>query len=264
MSHFARIVFFLLCLHAGVSDAQTYVRPSDGTVLTLFTDYAVSSGVGANSQIFNMSGFSGVTFYLSTDKDNCAKVPRVTITEGSSSAALAALPANVPAQAVNSYFTSRSGLTSVSPETWTVAPIGGFVRVSIFGITNPEATAPTNNCLATLKMIPVAFTGTPTSRAGFSQHTFATTTASRQGSLGSVWGSIRYTRIQNLSTIPVYCGFDPRIVPPPGLPAVYGWILKPDSGGPVGDGGVVEFYDMALPIYCVVTAGAATLAVSEY
>lgn len=261
----ARVLFLLLCLHAGVSQAQTYVRPSDGTVLTLFTDVPLTTTPGVTSQIFNMSGFTGATFYLSTDQANCAKVAKVTVTEGSSSAALAAA-ATIPAQAVNAVFTSRSSLTPVSPEVWTVAPVQGFIRVSMIGSTNPEITPPANNCLATLKMVPIAFSGTPISRAGFSSHTFATTTASRIGSFGSVWGSIRYQRVQNLSGTPVYCGFDPRLVAPPGLPAVYGWILKPDTGvgTPAGDGGVVEFQDMSVPIYCVVTAGAAVLTVSEY
>ena len=261
----ARVLFFLLCLHAGVSQAQTYVRPSDGTVLTLFTDVPLVAGPGPASQIFNMTGFSGMTFYLQTDQVNCKRVARVTVFQGSSSTALSTVGS--VAQAVNAQFTSRYLSTSVSPETWTVGPVSAFVKVGLTSVANPEVNpAPGNDCTATLKMVPIAFTGVPVSRAGFSQHTFATTTASRMGSLGSVWGTIRYQRLQNLSGVPVYCGFDPRLVAPPGVPAVYGWILKADTGvgTPAGDGGVVEFQDMSVQVYCVVVAGVATIAVSEY
>lgn len=265
MSRLSRVIFLLLCLHAGISDAQTYVRPSDGTVLTLFTATPLDGSPAVTSQIFNMTGFSGAQFYLETNADNCSRVARITVIQASSSAA-ANIPLGAAAQSINSQYTQRSPFSSVSPEVWTVAPLSAFIKVFLSSVANPEVSpAPGNACTATLRMVPLAFSGTPISRTGFSQQSFASSTAARVGSVGSVWGSIRHIRIQNLSTSVVYCGLDPRLVAPPGVPVVYGVVLKADSGGPVGDGGVADFDNLSTPVYCVkVGAGTAQLSVTEY
>lgn len=255
---FALRLLLILALYVGTAEAQTYVRPSDGTVLTIFdnVDYPTAS---ATSQVFNMSGFSGVTFYLTTSANNCTKIPAIVVEQSSSSSGFLGI---VAAAATNSAHQSISQITQSHPEVWTVAPLSGYVRIYITGVTNHELSPPPGNaCRATLKMVPLAFQSSAVAKGGESGRQYINASPSRVAGLGSVFTNVSHFRLQNVSTSTIVCGLNPQIsLNPAFTPVTTGIVLKKDSvgGGAItaaGDGGVLDLDAFGAVIYCVSNGG---------
>lgn len=247
------LAFYLLCLHAGVAHAQTYVRPSDGATINLFSNGAYTAGT-LTSTTFNMSGFQGAVFFLRTDKDNCAELPRVEVQASSFSSSFSG---DVPAPAVNATHIPINLLNTTNPnDNYVVAPLFSFVRVKVFKVTNPATiVGPPNVCTVTLNMIPLSFVQTP---GGVSQQSGGQNFAANTVTLiaPTALSTYRRFRLQNTSTSTVYCGdaFIHPILAPPNNFLLYGFALAPATGPDQGDGGSILLNDFAGFMYCFSTA----------
>lgn len=252
MSRFARIVFLLLCLKAGISDAQTYVRPSDGSTVTVNTAVPLVGpgviGPLVTSSTYNMTGFSGMTIVLKTDKNNCKYLPLVFVRESPASTFIPS-SSSPWAPAINSFYVSRRGnQTSDFSDYYTVAPLTAYVRLDMGGIQNPQVVAPGNDCTMTVQFVPLAFAQTVISVSPDGAVTPLVTNTVTELVTGVVENK-RFIRLQNVGTENAYCNSIPLV-----STTQYGFVLRKGTVDDDGTGGVVELPNLATKIFCV-TAG---------
>lgn len=262
MARFARVIFLLLCLHAGVSDAQTYVRPSDGSPVTLFTnlDYNTAPGVTTYSTIINLSGFEGLAFTMVTSNNNCSNLPTVEVAE-SPSGSFAKVRA---APAVNASYVSRlQNSTGSFFDYWLVAPLFGYVRIGITPVANDLKVGVGNTCTVSLVATPLAFANNIPGGSARS----ATATIPAVGDPAGPTkiqsnGTFTNLRLQNVNTTDVFCGsFHGAGAQTVDATSTFGFIVKAASGANKGDGGVIDLPGFASNLYCVVAAGSGNVSV---
>lgn len=258
MARFARIVFLLLCLYAGVSDAQTYVRPSDGSPVTLFTALDYNSGT-TNSTIINLSGFQGLALTAVTSNNNCTNLPKVEVAE-SPSGSFAKVRV---APATNASYVSRlQNSTGNFLDYWLVAPLFGYVRLSVSGVQNDLVVGPGNVCTVSIIATPLAFKEGVSGAAGVSR-TYSIGAAS--STIITSIGNLNFLRVQNINTTDVFCGsFNPGGEQVVDTVATFGFVLKAATAANKADGGVIELPSFASNLYCIVAAGTGNVAVLRY
>jgi hypothetical protein len=254
----ARVLFLVLCFWAGIADAQTYVRPSDGASVTLFNgvDY---NGAPVNSSTINLSGFQGLAITVIADANGCTNLPRIQ-TYASPTGSFNKIK---PAPASNSIYVSRAGnATATTFDTYIVAPLFGYVRLALDGVPNDNLVGPGGNCLAYVTTVPIAFS---TAQPGAG----ATTSIQAVGAVTPLIipssGNRRNLRLQNVDTAVVYCSsFGASGAQLVNATTQYAIALSAASAANAANGGVAELKEWASNLLCITAAGAGRVAVLTY
>lgn len=262
MARFARIVFLLLCLHAGVSVAQTYVRPSDGSPVTLFTNVDYNAGT-TNSTIMNLSGFQGLALTAVTSNNNCTNLPKVEVAEsptGSFTKVRVAPATNA------SYISRLQNSTGSFFDYWLVAPLFGYIRISVSGVANDLKVGPGNVCTVSLVATPLAFKENVSGSAGVSR-VLSVVAAADPAFPTSIFltGNLTHARLQNVNTTDVFCAsFSSTGEQTVDTTSKYGFVLKAATGANKADGGVIDLPSFSSNLYCTVAAGTGNVSVLFY
>jgi hypothetical protein len=247
------LAFVAVLALAASAQAQTYIRPSNGATINLFTTVNYNSG-NTDSQVFGMSGFQGVQFFVKTTGASCSKVPAITVF-GAAVATFASADFDFPMNGQNSYFAYKDNSTN-STYQYNVAPIASFIVVRLNGITNPNSNAGTT-CTATVKMIPLALPLAATATTPHSTQSAVTAAATKVTEGGGITGSNRpnaTTTIQNQSLGVIYCDFDAGVTT-----STYAIALKACTVAGDGTGGSWTLTNYNGRVYCIATAGSVTL-----
>ena len=223
--------------HAQVTQPQ-YVRPSKGAALTLVPSVTASSTVATftTSALFDWSAFAGVIVTVNQTGQGtftaCKYGLNVRALGSPTTNAADFFLLNV---ANNDYRASTS-------QAWYVRVLPGYLRFSIGTYIANAAGAPSCVYKVTATPLPFDYSGQLASSGAFSD--FYESTATIQLPYG--YPTIRF---QNTDTSALAC-YTRNSAGDFNTGGRFAFLLKPDSTGSTGDGGVVELHNYAGELRC--------------
>lgn len=227
--------------HAQVTQPQ-YVRPSKGAALTLVPSVTASSVVGTftTSALFDWSAFAGVIVTVNQTGQGtfsaCKYGVNVRALGSSTTNAADFFLLNV---ANNDYRANAS-------QAWYVRVLPGYLRFSIGTYQATPDGAPSCAFKVTATPLPFDYSGKLASSGAFTE--FYEGPAIIQNPYG--YPTIRF---QNTDTNPLACYARSLVTGSFYTGGRYAFLLKADSTGNTGDGGVIELKDYAGELRCAGT-----------